>query len=78
MTSQISFTADNSLKQKVLEKTKREGLTLKAVLLYSMKAYLENQIRFGILHDQEVDVEEVFFDDKKIHSKARKLAKLLK
>lgn len=78
MTTQVSFTADNELKQKALEKAKKEGVSLKTVLLYSMKAYVEGKIQFGILTQDEQIVEEISFDDPQILAKAQKLANLLK
>lgn len=78
MTSQVSFTADNDLKQKALDKAKKEGVSLKTVLVYSMKAYVEGKIQFGMLTENEQIVEEVSFDDPQILAKAAKLAKLLK
>jgi purine-nucleoside phosphorylase len=77
MTSQVSFTADNELKKKALEKAKREGISLKTVLLYSMKAYVEGKIQFGVLTEDEQSVEEISFNDTQIQEKAAKLAKLL-
>lgn len=77
MTSQVSFTADNELKKKALEKAKREGISLKTVLLYSMKAYVEGKIQFGVLTEDEQSVEEISFNDPQIQEKAVKLAKLL-
>lgn len=78
MTSQVSFTADNDLKQKALDRAKKEGVSLKTVLVYSMKAYVEGKIQFGILTEDKQIVEEVSFDDPQILAKAAKLAKLLK
>ena len=78
MITQVSFTADPSLKQKALEKAKKEGVTLKTVLLYSMKAYVDDKIHFGIMSREEPEVEEIFFDDPEIQAKAKKIAKLLK
>ena len=78
MTSQVSFTADEELKKKALKKAKMEGVTLKTVLLYSMKAYVDDKIHFGIIsEDDEPEVEEIFFDDPEIQAKAEKIAKLL-
>jgi hypothetical protein len=49
MTSQVSFTTDPNLKKRALEKAKREGISLKTVLLYSMKAYVDDEIQFGMV-----------------------------
>ncbi len=78
MTTQVSFTADADLKRKALEKARGEGVTLKAILLYSMKAYVDNKIHFGVMNEVEPEIEEVIFDNLKIQEKAAKLARLLK
>lgn len=78
MTSQVSFTADNDLKMKALQKAKKEGVSLKTVLVYSMKAFVEGTIQFGILTEDKQIVEEISFNDPQILAKAAKLAKLLK
>lgn len=79
MTTQVSFTADENLKKKALEKAKNEGLTLKAFLIYAMKSYVEGKISFHLVAtESEPDVEELIFSDKKIHDKAKKIAQLLK
>ncbi len=78
MTSQVSFTADNDLKKKALEKARKEGVSLKTVLVYSMKAFVEGKIQFGILTEDQQIVEEISFNDPQIKAKAEKLAKLLK
>lgn len=77
MTTQVSFTTDLELKKKALEKAKKEGLTLKTVLLYSMKAFVENKIHFGILTSSEPEVEEIILNNKNIQAKAKKLEKML-
>lgn len=78
MSSQVSFTTDVELKKKALAKAKKEGITLKAILLYSMKAYVEGKLHFGVISSEEPEVEKITFDNKEIHSKAQKLANLLK
>ena len=78
MNSQVSFIANSELKKKALDKAKNEGITLKAILLYSMKAYVEGQIKFGLLGNSDSDVEEITFTDKNIQTKAQRLANLLK
>jgi len=59
MTTQVSFTADPILKRKALEKAKYEGVTLKTILIYSMKAYDDGKIGLGIIAND--DVQELFF-----------------
>ncbi len=80
MSTQVSFTADLDLKEKALAKAKKDGMTLKTILLYSMKAYVDGKIHFGIIgrNEDETEVEEIVFDDPGIQNKARKLANLLK
>lgn len=79
MIAQISFTADKDLKNLALEKAKNEGITLKALLTYAMKGFVEGKIGFNIVTmDTEQEVEELFFEDKGIQEKASKIAKLLK
>lgn len=79
MTTQVSFTADEDLKNKALKKAKEEGITLKALFIYSMKGFIEGNISFGIkIANLEPEVEELSFDNKSINKKAAQLAKLLK
>lgn len=76
MNTQISFTANEELKKKAMQKAKEKGLTLKSVLIFSMEAFVNNQIDFGLV-DNEPEVEEMYFDDPEILAMAHKLAKLL-
>lgn len=79
MTAQVSFVTDFDLKNRALEKARQAGITLKAFLTFAMKAFVEDKISLGIQsYQEEPEVEEVHFDDKGIHEKAAKLAKLLK
>ena len=78
MTTQVSFTEDKDLKNRALEKAKRQGITLKALLTYAMKGFVDGKISLSIdTSDQEPEVEELFFDDQKLNATAAKLAKLL-
>jgi len=77
MTTQVSFTSDAELKKKALQKAKIDGVSLKTILVYSMKAYVEGKIHFGIMSNEEPEVEEITFEDTQINTKAQKLAKLL-
>lgn len=78
MTSQVSFTADEELKKLALDKAKSQGITLKALLTYAMKGFVEGKISLSIAtSEQEPEVEELFFEDKKLNEAATKLAKLL-
>lgn len=79
MISQVSFTADEALKNKALEKAKSEGITLKAFLTYAMKGFVDGKISLSIdTYQSEPEVEELFFADKKLNAVATKLAQLLK
>lgn len=79
MTSQVSFTADEELKNRALEKAKSQGITLKAFLTYAMKGFVEGKISLSIdTSDQEPEVEELIFRDKELNAKAMQLARLLK
>lgn len=78
MTIQVSFTADEELKNRALEKAKNEGITLKALLTYAMKGFVEGKISLSIsTPQQEPEVEELVFSDEKLNAKAMKLAQLL-
>jgi hypothetical protein len=79
MTTQVSFVTDENLKNKALEKAKQEGVTLKAVLTYAMKNFVEGKFTFDLVQtNANPEVEELTFDDKALNKKTRKLAKLLK
>lgn len=78
MTTQISFTADEKLKELTASKAKEEGITLKTLFVYSMKAFVDGKIQLSMVgSNKEPAVEEIFFEDKNIQAKAKKLAKLL-
>lgn len=79
MTTQVSFTADEDLKNKALQKAKDEGITLKTLFIYTMKGFVEGNVSLGIkIGETESEVEELTFKSKSINTKAAKLAKLLK
>ncbi len=79
MTTQISFTADDVLKNQALEKAKSLGITLKAFLIFAMKGFVQNKFSLGLqVHEDEKEVEEVMFNDPGIYEKAEKIAQLLK
>lgn len=78
MISQISFTADETLKNQALHKAKKEGITLKTVLIYSMKNYVTGKFAFDLISThEEPEVQEIAFVDRKLRSKGKRLAKLL-
>ncbi len=81
MTTQVSFTTNQELKEKALQKAKDEGITLKALLTYAMKSFVDGKISLDLaftadvpklieLKNDEVDVEL-----KSIAAKARKSKK---
>lgn len=46
--AQIMFTTDEELKQQTMRKLKKEWSSLKALLQYAMRAYVDDQISLGI------------------------------
>lgn len=78
MNTQISFTADSKLKKKAMEKAKEKGLTLKSVLIFSMEAFVNDQMKLGVMSTTLEDVEELKFSSASINKNAQKLARLLK
>lgn len=79
MLTQVSFTAEETLKKKALEKAKSQGITLKAFLIYAMGGFVDGKIALSIgMTEEEPEVEEVIFADGAINSKAKKLARLLR
>ncbi len=79
MISQVTFTADKKLKEQALKKAKIEGITLKALLTYSMKSFVNGDLSFHLRSkNKEPYVEELFFDDPQLMEKAKKVADLLK
>ena len=74
--TQVSFTADPILKNKALEKAKKEGITLKAVFTLAMKSYISNEISLSLKNKKEY-YDEVFAD-KNIINKANELGQLIR
>lgn len=78
MLSQVTFTTQNELKKQAQAKAKKDGLSLKTVLVYALKGFIAGQITFGLnTVNTESKIEEIYFSDPSINSKAKKLAKLL-
>lgn len=78
MSTQISFTADSKLKEQALEKASQNGITLKTLLVYAMKGFVDGKLSFQLTASvSEPILEELYFTDKQLHNKAQKLAKLL-
>ena len=80
MLSQISFTADEQLKNATLKMAKERGITLKSVLIFSMEAFVNGKAKFGMIHDDDSgnEVKELSFTTPSILKNARKLANLLR
>ncbi len=79
MLTQVSFTAEETLKNRALEKAKSQGITLKAFLVYAMSGFVDGKIALSIDVTQgEPEVEELLFADTAINSKAKMLARLLR
>ncbi len=79
MLTQVSFTAEEALKNKALEKAKSQGITLKAFLVYAMSGFVDGKINLSIdVSEREPEIEELVFTDRAINAKAKKLARLLR
>ncbi len=79
MTTQVSFTANEDLKNRALKKAKEQGITLKAFLIFAMKGFVDGKLVLNLENnDDEPDVEELFFEDPDLLEKSKKLAALLK
>ncbi len=78
MNTQVSFTTDLNLKKLALEKAKKEGITLKTLLIYAMKGFVEGKISLGLeTKNTNSDIEEIVFNDSEINNKAKKIADLI-
>jgi hypothetical protein len=75
MNSQVTFTSPYELKQKTLEKVKKNGITLKALLVYCMKDYIDGKLNFGLYYNSEPEIEEIAVNSK-IKTKMKKIADL--
>ena len=79
MLTQVSFTTEETLKNRALEKAKSQRITLKALLVYAMRGFVDGKIALSIdVSEEEPEVEELIFADKDINAKAKKLARLLR
>jgi hypothetical protein len=68
MTTQVSFTADEDLKNKALQKARAEGITLKTLFIYTMKGFVEGKIALGIEANQGgIDLIELPHDEVDAH-----------
>jgi len=75
MTTQVTFTTNPSLKKETLQKTKKDGITLKAFFTFCMKGYLQGKINLGIT-TSEKEIEEIEVTPS-IQKKMDAIAKLL-
>jgi hypothetical protein len=64
-TSQVVFMTDTDLKDQTTQKLRKEWNTLKALLQYSMKAYLQWRISLWIITNDEVWTDELESDYQK-------------
>ncbi len=51
--TQVTFTTEASLKNQALEKARREGITLKALLTMAMRSYISNNLTVGVRSSEE-------------------------
>ncbi len=73
--TQVTFTSSTKLKEETIKKVKEEGITLKALLIMAMKAYLNNDLRVSLQPSN--DYYDDIFADREIVKKANKLGSLL-
>lgn len=78
MTTQVTFIADKSLKNKALLKARQEGIPLKTLFVYAMKGFVEGKISLGLETTArprliELGLSEVSGSLKKQAARARKI-----
>ncbi|MCK5320698.1 hypothetical protein KAJ61_04915 [Candidatus Parcubacteria bacterium] len=74
--TQVTFISNKNLKDRAIKKAKEDGITLKALLTMSMKAYLNNELNVS-LQSNNITYDEIF-SDKDVIAKSNKLGALLK
>jgi len=73
--TQITFKTDAILKKTALKKTKRDGITLKALLTMAMRSYVEDRLKVGVgFKDENFDE---LFADRDVVQSANKLGEIL-
>lgn len=77
MATQVSFTTDEVLKRKAMQKAKSEGVTLKAVLVQAMKGYVDGKMSFSLVAT-EPQIQEIQLRDPELEKAAKALALVLK
>ncbi|MAG44397.1 hypothetical protein CL633_00730 [bacterium] len=73
--TQITFKAPLALKNKALAKIRREGITLKALLIMAIREYINDNLLVSLRPAENYF--DKAFEDKKITAKANKLGELL-
>ena len=63
--TQIVFSTDTTLKQQTIAKLKQEWSTLKSLLQYAMKAYVQGRISLGIIPEDTLRTTELENDYQK-------------
>ena len=53
MNTQISFKIDSDLKDLALKKAKKDGFSLKAIVVSAMRDYVSNRYRLGMVFDDK-------------------------
>jgi hypothetical protein len=59
MTTQITFTTDENLKNATLKKAKQNGITLKAFLIFCMEKYLQGKLDFDMATSSEYKIKKL-------------------
>lgn len=76
MNTAVTFLMEEKMKKKAQLRAKEEGLSLKAVIVMSLKAYSEGKLSFGAV-DLEPEVEKIEFNSKELDKKVHELGILL-
>ena len=76
MNTAVTFLMEEKMKKRAQLRAKEEGLSLKAVIVMSLKAYSDGKLNFGAI-DLEPEIEKVEFYSEKLDKKAKELEKLL-
>ena len=76
MTSQVIVNIDSELKKVAMAKVKKDWITMKALLGYFLKWYVENKITIWAQIIREYDIEDIQVN-KKLQNKMNGLSNLL-
>lgn len=74
--TQVTFISNKDLKNRTIKKAKEDGITLKALLTMTMRAYINNDLTIS-LRSNNACYDEIF-SDKDIVAKSNELGALLK